>query len=120
MNCDSFIQKLNQLPDRVLKNKFFYFSKNILVKTADIEDFLTYIYKDMPESLRLARKKGMKTSFKSFKLLEQLDKIFISKSFLNKMGLAIVNIEELNEHIKLISRTIKEDEIKIQTILENR
>ena len=120
MSCDEFIQKLNKLPERVLRNKVCYVSKKMLVKTADIKDFLTYIYKDMPESLRLARKKGMKSSFQSLKLLEQLDKIFISKSFLNKMGLTLVNIQDLKEQIKEISAVIKNDEIKIQSILGNR
>ncbi len=119
MNSEKFIEKIKQLPNRVRKNKICYIGKKMLVKTGDINDYLTLTYKDMPENLRIARKRGMKASFPSFKILEQLDQIFMSQSFINKLGLALVSLKDLDIIIKQIALTIKEDEIKIQAILEN-
>ncbi len=116
----AFIQKLKQIPGRVMRAKVCTIGKKMLIKTQEIEDFLALMYKDMPEALRHARKSGMKTSFQSFKLLEQLDKLFISKNFLNKMGYALINVKELESLLATICTTVENDEMKIKAILENR
>ena len=112
-----FIQKLKQIPARVQRAKVLKLGKKLLIKAAEMEDFLALMYKDMPESLRHARKNGMKSSFQSFKLLEQLDKLFISKDFINKMGFALIDMKKLEELLATICTTIENDEMKIKSIL---
>ncbi len=117
---EEFITKIRHIPDRVIRAKICCIGKNLLIKADDVADYLALIYKDMPEALRYARKRGMKASFPSFQYLEQLDKLFINKTFLNSLGLSLINMKELDILLNQICQTIADDERKINTILENR
>ncbi len=117
---EAFIKKIKQVPNRILRSKVFGLGSLILVETKDITDYLALAYKDMPEALRYARKNGMRASFQSLKMLENLDKLFISKTFLNSMGLAYISQKKLKELVDEICATIKSDEEKIKTIMESR
>ena len=115
-----FINKLEQIPVRVKRAKICMIGKKLLIRSGDIADYLAVVYKDMPDALRYARKRGMKASFPSFQYLEQLDKLFINTSFLNRIGLALINMKELDILLNQIQKTISDDEVKINAILENR
>ncbi len=120
-NVDDFIRKLKQIPNKVKQEKVFVFGPGrFLVKTKNIEDFLAVVYKAMPDGLRLSRKNKMKTSFPSLGLLDRLDKLFLSKSFLNKMGLAVIDMNALEDLLKKLCAQIADDEMKLKSMIENQ
>lgn len=116
MECKDFIEKLQQLPNRIEREKLFHIGGTYFVKTKNIIDFLVVTYKLLPEDLRDARKKGKITQYQSFRLFETLDKIFMGKSFLNKNGIAIVKKKKVLATIENICQVLPKDENKMNAL----
>ena len=115
-----FVSKILQIPTRVNQNKVFKLGDLVLLKCSVITDYLSVVYKSMPTSMRTARKKGMRASFRSFLLLDRLDKMFLSKKFPNNIGYAFIVMKELEELIDELVKMIPSDDDKLQKILEGQ
>lgn len=115
-----FVSKILQIPTRVNQNKVFKLGDLVLLKCSVITDYLSVVYKSMPTSMRTARKKGMRASFRSFLLLDRLDKMFLSKKFPNNIGYAFIVMKELEELIDELAKMIPSDDDKLQKILESQ
>lgn len=116
----AFIDKLLQIPTRVRQGKICALGSLYFVKCSVIADYLSVVYKIMPTSLRTARKKGMRMSYKSFMYLDRLDKMFLSKTFPNNVGYAIVNMRELQVLLDDLCKLLPKDDAKLQQILGNQ
>lgn len=122
MNAEvkDFVSKILQIPTRVNQNKIFKLGNLIIIKCSIVSDYLSVVYKSMPTSLRAARKRGMRASFRSFLLLDRLDKMFLSKNFPNNIGYAFIRMKELEELIKELAKLVPSDDDKLQKILEGQ
>ena len=115
-----FIEKLQLLPKKVMQYKELALGNYIFVKTPGMTDFLSVVYKHMPDIMREARKKGMRLSFKSFQILDKIDRMFLAKDFMHNMGYAVVKKREFEALVKDLCNLIPEDEEKLKRILENQ
>lgn len=115
-----FIEKLMLLPKKIQQYKAFGLGNFMLVETKGMADYLSVVYKFMPDLMREARKKGMRLSFKSFHYLDKIDKMFLSKGFPCNMGYALVKRSEFENLVKDLCQLVPEDEEKLKRILENQ
>ena len=120
MDSREFIDKLRLLPVKVQQYKVFQMGNIIIVKVQGMADYLSVIYKLMPDTMRTAKKKGMKMSFRSFKYMDEIDKMFLSKGFLQNMGYSIVKKRQFEELVRELCETVPSDETKLKSILENQ
>lgn len=120
MDTKEFIDKLKVLPLKVQQNKAFALGDLIFVKTQGMADYLSVVYKYMPEEMKLARKKGMRASFRTFKYLDEIDKKFLSNGFLQQMGYSLVKRKEFEAFVKDLCSLVSDDEKKLTNMLENK
>lgn len=113
MECDNFINKIKQLPERVKREAALNIFGTYIVPTKNIIDFLVVTYNLLPEDLRNSRKKGQRLQYKTFKYFDKLDKIFMGKGLFNTLGFNFVKMKEIETIIKEIVSNIPSDENKM-------
>ena len=112
-------QKISLLKNKIEYAKIISFCKFYFIKTSPLVDVMLIVYKTMPEALKLARKKGYKSSFKSFKYLETIEKMIMSNSPVHKAGFALINKVVFVNTITDLLQTIGSDAEKAKATMEN-
>ena len=120
MPTTHFVERMKQVPNRIDQATIFKFGELVLVKAKPIMDLLIVAQNVMPESLRVAKRKGLKSSFQTFKSLTQIEKMITKSSFLSALGLAYFDKKQLGYLIKEACDYVKMDMDKAEALLENK
>ena len=120
MDTKDFINKLRALPAKAEQYKAFGLGDLLFVKSQGMIDYLSVVYKSMPEEMRAARKKGMRSSFRTFRYLDEIDKMFLSKGFLQEMGYSLVKRKEFEAFVKDLCSLVSDDGKKLMNMLESK
>ena len=120
MPTTHFIERMKQLPNRIEQATIFKFGELVLVKAKPIIDLLIVAQNMLPESLKIAKRKGLKSSFETFKTLVLIEKTITRSSFLSTLGLAYFDKRQLGYLIKEACDYVKMDMDKAEALLENK
>lgn len=120
MPTTPFIERMKQVPGRIEFATVMKFGDLVLIKAKPVMDLLIVAQNVLPESLKVAKRKGLKSSFQTFKTLVQIEKMVSKNSFLSFLGLAYLDKKQFGYLIKEACEYVKMDMDKAAAILDNQ
>jgi len=120
MPTTAFIERMQQIPRRIEDATVMRFGELVLIQAKPVMDLLIVAQNVLPESLKVAKRKGLKSSFETFKTLVLIEKTITRSSFLSFLGLAYFDKKQLGYLIKEACEYVKMDMDKAAAILENK